>query len=427
MEKDDAGAASCGFFAAHGQGGNKYVLPISQALDLFIRNEEDAQWVQAAARLAERFAKRAVAHDRAGSFPFDNYKDLVSEGFHLLTVPKQYGGFEASLYTFLLVQETLAKADASTALGFGWHAGLMLNLRASQGWPQSLLEAICRDVAQHGRWLNAYSTEPTSGSPSRGRGHLTQGKRTADGWVLNGHKTWSSISPLADYLIITATVADTGNTGEFIVPRHTPGVSVIETWDSLGMRATGSHDIVLEEVALPPEALIEQHPAGQPSPKGRDGGGWMLHIPACYLGIAAAARSCAVTFARTYVPRGSQQSIAAIPSVSDRLGRLESELYAARSILYQTAALWDSRPSQWMALRPQLAAAKYKVTNQAVEIVDLAMRIVGGRSMLKDLPLERYYRDVRGGLHNPPMDDVAIKMMAEYGQQDHEWSPWGDA
>lgn len=184
------------------------------------------------------------------------------------------------------------------------------------------------------------------------------------------------------------------------------------------MRATGSHDVHLSDVRVPHEALLERHPYGQPSAKGKDGGGWMLHIPACYTGVAEAARRFAVHFAKQYHPAGSEHPIASFPSVQDRLGRMETLLYTCRSVLYHAANRWDAFPDEKSALKPYFAAAKYTVTNKAVEIVDLAMRIVGGRSMLKQYPLERYYRDIRGGLHNPPMDDAAIRMMADQALKD---------
>lgn len=391
---------------------------ISDALAPFIHNDSQRQWVKKALELAEVFATRAERYDRENRFPFENFEDLRQAGFHKLTIPKAYGGDHISLYEFVLIQETLAAGCASTALGLGWHLGLLLNLRETKAWPQDKYESICKEIVEHGKWMNSCSTEPSTGSPSRGRRHETTAVKTSDGWVINGHKTWSTLSPLLDIFLITAAIDGSDDMGEFYVPRGTPGLTVKETWDSIGMRATGSHDVLLENVVLPDDALLSRHTYGQPSPKSKDGGGWLLHVPACYLGIAAAARHFAVSFAKHYHPKGMEQPISGIPGVRDRLGEMETKLYGARAAMYQAAARWDAQQEERHTLRPIFGAAKLIATNQAVEIVDLAMRIVGGRSMLRKYPLERYYRDIRGGLHNPPMDDAVRQSMATFALND---------
>jgi alkylation response protein AidB-like acyl-CoA dehydrogenase len=143
-----------------------------------------------------------------------------------------------------------------------------------------------------------------------------------------------------------------------------------------------------------------------------DGGGWLLHIPACYMGIAMAARDFALKFARSYQPNHLNEPISAIPSVQHSIGKMEIELRTARSLLYAAADRWDREKEDRPSLKPELGLAKYTVTNNAINIVDLAMRIVGGASLSRKLPLERYYRDVRAGLHNPPMDNTVLHTLA---------------
>lgn len=393
---------------------------ISNALAPFIHNDTQRDRVKSALELAEVFASRAEKYDRENSFPFENFNDLKQAGFHKLTIPREWGGEQITLYEFVLIQETLAAGCASTALGLGWHLGLLMNLRETGAWSADKFETVCKEVVEQGKWMNSCSTEPTTGSPSRGRRHETTAVRTENGWVINGHKTWSTLSPLLDIFLITAAIDGSDDLGEFYVPRGTPGLTVEETWDSIGMRATGSHDVLLKNVELPADALMGRHTYGQPSPKSKDGGGWLLHIPACYLGVAAAARTFAVSFAKHYHPQGMEQPISGIPGVRDRLGEVETSLYAARAALYQAAARWDVQTENRHTLRPLFGAAKLIATNQAIHIVDMAMRVVGGRSMLRSYPLERYYRDIRGGLHNPPMDDAVRQSMAAFALDDVE-------
>jgi len=105
--------------------------------------------------------------------------------------------------------------------------------------------------------------------------------------------------------------------------------------------------------------------------------------------------------------------IAELPNVQRQIAQIEVDLLTARSYLYQTADRWDKEAENRAALKPELGLAKYVVTNAAVRIVDQAMRIVGGLSLSRKLPLERMYRDVRAGLHNPPMDDVVLTNLAK--------------
>jgi alkylation response protein AidB-like acyl-CoA dehydrogenase len=183
-------------------------------------------------------------------------------------------------------------------------------------------------------------------------------------------------------------------------------VTLVETWDTLGMRATGSHDVVLDGVFVDKDKRL--------SGKGMDdGGGWLLHIPACYMGIALAARDYAIEFARSYRPNHMNEPIAALPSVQQSIGEMEIELRTARSLLYAAADRWDREKEDRPALKPELGLAKYVATNNAIKIVDLAMRIVGAASLSRNRPLERYYRDVRAGLHNPPMDSAVLHTLAK--------------
>ncbi len=143
-----------------------------------------------------------------------------------------------------------------------------------------------------------------------------------------------------------------------------------------------------------------------------DHGGALLHIPACYLGIAWAARDFAVQFAADYRPSSLTGPIAELPHIQQKIGEMEQERITARTLLYSVADRWDRLPEERASMRPELGLAKTVATNAAIRIVDLAMRIVGGSSLSRSLPLERMYRDVRAGLHNPPMDDSVIAMLA---------------
>jgi len=388
-------------------------------IDYYIRNERERELTDLADDLAVQFAKRASMHDVEGSFPFDNFQDMKDAGYLKLSVPKEYGGDDLSLYELVLVQERLARGDGATALAVGWHMGMVLSLRNTRAWPEEIFADFCRDVVADGAMINSFASGTATGSPSRGGKPETKAERTADGWVITGRKTWSTLCPILDRFILSAGIVGEDRVGEFLV-RKTEGVRIEETWNTMGMRSTGSHDVILDHVSVPKNALLELTEAQKKSRRHSDGSGWMLHIPAAYIGIAYGARDFAVEFARTYRPNSLPGPIADLPHIQDKIGRMEVLLRTARAQLYATAARWDENVEGRTHLRNELGLAKYVATNYALEVVDQAMRIVGGTSMFRSLPLERMYRDVRAGLHNPPMDDAVLRGLAQTALQEND-------
>lgn len=380
----------------------------------FVQTEAQRKRLEITRQLSETFAKRAAEHDRAGTFPHENIADLRASGYVKWTVPREFGGEEISLYEFIMHQEQLARGDGSTALAIGWHVGMILSLRTSRAFPEELFRRVCESVMKDGALINSCASEPATGSPSRGGRPETTATPVENGYRITGRKTFSTLSPALDWILVTAGIADSDATGEFLVRGE--DIEIIETWDTLGMRATGSHDIVLKDVFVPESQVVAVKQPGVRTERHNDGGGWMLHIPACYLGVGLAARDFAMKFAATYQPNSLTHPIADVPHIEQKLGEIELKLLPARTLMYDLAARWDAADA---ADRPQLrayfGAVKMEATNRANEAVDLAMRVVGARSMAKSLPLERYYRDVRAGLHNPPMDDIVLKSLAKQG------------
>lgn len=381
------------------------------AIDSFVRNEQDTQLVKMADELANRFRERAAKHDVEGTFPFENFAELKNSGAVALTVPKSLGGEEISLYQMLLFLERIGRGDGSTALAFGWHLGIMLNLRTTREWPESLYTQFCREVVEKGAMINKFDSEPATGSPSRGGKPETVAVRTEKGWQITGRKTFSTLSPILEHFIVTASIDGEERVGQFFV-RKQEGVRIEETWDTIGMRATGSHDLILDHVEVGDEDVIKIVNAKDRHMLNKDNG-WLLHIPACYLGIAYAARDYALEYAKTYQPNSLSSPISELYHIQDKIGRMEAKLRTARTLLYSVADRWDREEWGRSALKPDLGLVKYVATNTAIAVVDLAMRIVGGASLYRSRPLERLYRDVRAGLHNPPMEDAVLRDLAK--------------
>lgn len=357
----------------------------------------------------ERFRKRAAAHDLDASFPKENIEELKQIGYTSLTVPKKYGGAEITLYELVRLQQLLAQGDGATALSIGWHMGIIKNLGEQNKWNENIYKEICEEVFHHGKLINAAATEPDTGSPTRGGKPQTTAVKDGTEWVISGKKTFTTMAPVLDYFIVTASLEDEEGVANFLIPRESPGIIIDETWNTVGMRATGSHDLLLKNVRVPNRFLVERLSNKEKTPMG-----WLLHIPACYLGIAEAAQRESINFAKTYSPNSISGTISELPNVQQRIGENEAKLMQSRHFLYSVAKKWDSSSQEERSfMKPELAAVKMMVVNSANDVVDQAMRVAGASGLFHDNPLQRYYRDVRFGLHNPPMDDMTVIQLAK--------------
>ncbi|KYG32259.1 acyl-CoA dehydrogenase [Alkalihalobacillus trypoxylicola] len=353
------------------------------------------------------FKERAALHDLENTFPFENFEDLKEIGYPALTVPKRYGGLEISLLEMVQYQEVLGKADGSTSLSIGWHMGIIKHLNDEKSWDESMYEKVAKNIVKTGALLNTAASEPATGSPTRGGRPETTAILQDDYYIINGHKTFTTLAPVLHYFVVTTYLPEEEKLVNLLVPRGTEGLKVEETWNTVGMRGTGSHDLLLENVKVPKENLVES------LNKGRKAAGWLLHIPACYLGIAQAAQEDAIQFAKSYSPNSIEGTIADLPNVKQKIGEMELLIQESKHFLYSVARKWDeSSYEERQKMTPELGAVKHAVVNHAQQIVDLAMRVVGAQSLALKNPLQRYYRDVRAGLHNPPMDDMTIMLLA---------------
>ncbi|MRG85126.1 acyl-CoA dehydrogenase family protein [Salinibacillus xinjiangensis] len=372
----------------------------------FIQNERQKALYDKVAELSLKVKERAKEMDEQATFSKDNLLDLKESDYVTLTLPEEYGGKGLSLYEFVLIQEKLAEGDGATALSIGWHLGVVKELSEEQPWSYEAFDQFAKEVAEKKKVVNRIASEPATGSPSRGGIPETRAVRDGDYYIVNGRKNFATMASVLDYLLVTAYVEDKEAIGVFLIDKDTPGLEVEHTWNTLGMRGTGSDDLVLKNVRLHEDQLVEMA-SKKKMPKG-----WLLHIPACYLGVALAARNDAIEFAKNYQPNSLKTPISEVPHIQQKIGEMDFELLRARNFMYTIANQWDQHPERRAQLGPELAAVKVDATNTASKVVDLAMRIVGGRGLSKDYSFERYYRDVRAGLHNPPMEDAVIQMLA---------------
>lgn len=364
--------------------------------------------------LAAHFAERAVVHDRDGSFPFENYADLHESGYLRLVVPREYGGESANVMDMVLAQEHLARGDGGTALS----VGMLINIIGSQSeqhaWPTHIFETICRTIVAEGGLINSVVTEPDLGSVSRGGVPATSATPTDGGWLINGHKRFATGAPALRYFVTGVTLppceeAPQGESANAIVEAGTPGLRIEDTWsDALSLRSSGNNDVYFENVFVADDWLVGRRPLGAPAGPPPGLSPWGLAISAVYLGIGQASCDAACDYANGRVPTSLGKPIAELPHIQQWLGEMQVTLDAARAVLYTTARTWLDEPDLRSALPPQIAAAKYLCTNAACAASEKALRVAGGFSLTRDLPLERYFRDARAGLFNPPQDDLAL-------------------
>ena len=303
--------------------------------------ERQQRFVTLADQLAARFAERADAHDRDGSFPFENYADLHAAGYLRLAMPEEYGGDGANVFEMALAQEHLARGDGATALAAGMLVVIMGRQSEARDWPAPVFATICRTIAAEGGLINGVVTEPELGSVSRGGVPATSATPTNGGWLINGHKIFATGAPALRYFVTGVVLppseqAPHGETASAIVPAGSPGLRVESTWsDSLSLRTVGNDDAYYQDVFVPDEWLVGRHPIGAPMPHGYQPGlnAWGLTISAVYLGIGQAACDAACDYAHSRVPPSLGKPIAELAHIQQWIGEILIKLDAARALL----------------------------------------------------------------------------------------------
>lgn len=374
---------------------------------LFIKTERQKEWIKKLEEQKKVFSSFSKEVDETSRFPMENIRALINMGYTRLPLPKEYGGEGISITDMVLFQETIASFDGATGLSIGWHQSVVGELYEKKLWDKHKLEIFAQEV-QRGALVNRAASEAQTGSPTRGGRPGTTAVKKSEKWILSGRKIFTTMSPALTHFLVTAWIEEKNGIGVFLIEREAQGLSIEENWQVISMRGTESHDLVLNQVEVSEENFVEFFQGT----RGKQLNAWLLHIPACYLGIAQAARDYAVQFAAEYSPNSISGSISQLPNVQSLIGQMDLELMKARHFLYSVAEIYDDL-SRRPYITNELGAAKHLVTNASIKIVDLAMRIVGAKSLQLSNPLQRYYRDVRAGLHNPPMDDMTISKIAQ--------------
>jgi alkylation response protein AidB-like acyl-CoA dehydrogenase len=370
-----------------------------------------AELIDKARELAmDCFWPRAAEYDRAARFPFEDYDDLRDAGFLGLCVPEEYGGLGADLETYCLVSEQLAQGNASTALTYNMHCLTMLMMgemadahemsaakRARHG---ELRARNFREVVEQGVYYGQPHSEPVEeGETDRvftvgGRRFGTIADKVDGGYRLNGRKFFVSLADAAPYF---ATPAVLNVDGAFIertlylkVPREADGVTFSGDWDSIGMRATVSRNMVLKDVFVPDD--------GEILPPGVFGGLYLnsahgpLLFSATFLGIMQAAYAYTLDYL-TGGARGAPAKATVGPVMGNSIADMMFKVEAARALYLRSVSEAKLPPTH--EIRQRSRAAHVMVQRTVVEVAQEAIRVCGGRALLKEFPLERFLRDAQ--------------------------------
>ena len=361
--------------------------------------------VERALVLAPRFAARAGLHDREASFPFENFKEVSEAGLLALTVPAALGGGGAGAREAARVLGIFAKADPSTALVLSMHYIQHLVMARSQRWPVRLARKLAKETVEGVALINALRVEPELGSPARGGLPATIARRTETGWRLTGRKIYSTGAPILKWYAVWAKTDEPEiRVGLFLVPAGLPGSRIEETWDHLGLRASGSHDVIFEDVAFPLDYEIDvRKPEEWATPDFTQGILSAILVSSIYDGVARAARDWLIQFLKERVPANLGAPLASLPRAQEILGAIEARLAVNARLIDSFAGDFDDGV---LLDATEASAIKMTVTNNAVAAVEDALSLSSNHGLTRANPLERHYRDVLCGRVHTPQDDA---------------------
>ena len=373
-----------------------------------------------------RFAPRAERYDREAAFPTENYRDMAEAGLLGICIPEAEGGLGADLKTYMLAAAEIGRFCGSTALTFNMHVSSCL-------WTGDLLDRLDMDPetrAAHRAMRRTHYrrildegriyAQPFSEGGAAAAGFEAFGTtalKVDGGWRIDGKKIFASLAGHADYYGALCTALRRPdeprarrNTMYIAVPADAEGVKVTGDWDPLGMRGTVSRTLLFENVFVPDEGQLM--PQGVYPEAARRWPHMFMTLTPAYLGLAQASYDFAVAYLRGETP--------GMPPVRRRMYPTKRIAVAQmRLALEQTKALWfqaisEARPDPPKESLMRAWAAQHAVMENSNELAQLAIRTCGGQSMLRSLPLERFYRDSRcGSLMLPWTAELCLDKLGE--------------
>ena len=351
--------------------------------------------------VSDELAAHAARHDADGSYVVEGLDAMRAAGLLTIGVPVELGGAGATPRQIALVQRELAHHCGSTALGSSMHQHVVAFTawRYRRGLPGA--EATLKRVADEGLLL-----------VSTGGGDFTNPRGTAikveGGYRLSGRKPFASQSCVGDVASTMFTYDDPEQGLRVLnlaVPLTADGVTVLDNWNTLGMRGTGSNDIVFDEVFVPDDKVLANRPHGTVDPPLQVIAGIAFTIiNGVYLGVAEAAFAAAVELA---ADRRDD------PIVQRQVGLMAHRLRIAEWAWSGAADEVGDDPEPSLSSFAAVMAAKREIALAGVEVCDIAMELAGGRAFYKGSVIERCYRDIRAAKFHPLTMEQTIQQAGQ--------------
>lgn len=382
---------------------------------LQLLTESGERYVALAESHVADLARWAVGHDKDGTFVAESIAALKGSGLLAANVPRELGGLgNASIHDQMVALSRLGRGDGSTAIAVNMHAIFVFFF--ARDWATAratgntaLADGLATLLSAIGRREAIYCfffTEPGT-DVMHPRAEAT---RTDGGWLLNGHKSFVTLSEAATTTGASFKIVDddgVAHLGMALFPIDRAGIAIQHNWDALGMRGSGSHDVLLTDVFVPAEEVVLLGEYGAYSefflvsaaPSN-------LGLITCFLGIAEAARDEAVRLV-TARRTSNGKLLAESAAIQHTVAEIEIDLATCRAMLSRTAQAADAFLATYapgvapMAamheLNKDFQCTKWVVNRKAIEVVDRALQLSGGSGYLSRSVLSRLYRDVRAG------------------------------
>jgi alkylation response protein AidB-like acyl-CoA dehydrogenase len=358
------------------------------------------------AEIACRFAESAAQHDREGSFAHENIALLREHGITGLAAVRALAGDPLSLQEAREVITAVARGEPSTALILIMTYVFVIQAADNPNWNPALRRHVLEDIARNNSQANALRVEPELGTPVRGGIPATVARRVPGGFRVSGHKLYSTGIPALKWLGVWGRTDDASPlVGTFLVPREADGIRVVESWDSLGLRASGSHDVIFEDVFIPAEYAVDiRPPEAWANARGGVLASWMSTLMgAMYDAVARNARDWLVRFALERKPANLGVALATLPRFQEAVGEIDALLHINQALLDRAtqapAGTFTAQDGNFL---------KYTVTGNAIKVVERALAITGNPGLARGNPLERHYRDALCGRVHAPQDDTIL-------------------
>jgi alkylation response protein AidB-like acyl-CoA dehydrogenase len=361
-----------------------------------------------------RCAERAGGYDRDNRFFDEDFAELRQAGYLSMAVPRELGGRGLTLAQVCREQRRLGYHAPATALGINMHVywvGLAADL-----WRQGdkSLEWLLKE-ASAGEVFNAGHSE---------RGHdlpvllsTSKAERVDGGFRITGHKMFGSLSPVFTRYGMHATWADADGGPKIVhvfMPRETPGYRIAETWDTMGMRATRSDDVILEGAFVPYRYVVRMLPPGAADAFILGIFGWaLLGFANIYCGVAQRAIDLTLPAIKGKTSLAVSRTMAYHPGMQHAVAEMMLAYDPIAPHIEQVAEDWSNGVDHGAKWPAKIVSAKLHAVEAAWKVVDTAMELSGGAGMFRSNELERLFRDARCGRFHPANTFLTHEIVAK--------------